>query len=114
MHRAFKFFYVVRRVLFCSVAFFSSTVIWQIGGAQFLNLAFILYAAGTRPLAGRFMNRIEVFNEATVTICTVHMILFTDWVGGEEMQHDCGYSMLAVVFINIAVNMFVVVAVSAR
>jgi hypothetical protein len=80
MHRAFKFFYVVRRLLFCSAAFFGTAVIWQIGAAEFLNLGFILYAAGKKPLAGRARNRIEVFNEATVTICTMHMILFTDYV----------------------------------
>jgi len=78
--RAFKLFYVIRRVIFVSVAFLTSTAVFQIGGAQFVNLAFIIYAAGIRPLDRKFMNRLEVFNEATVTLCTLHMALFTDYV----------------------------------
>ena len=51
-----------------------------------MNIALVMYVAGTKPLAGKFLNRIEVFNEVNVEICTLYMIMFTDYISDPQMQ----------------------------
>ena len=54
------------------------------------------------------MNRMEIFNEVTVLICTSHLFLFTDFVPDPLIQYQIGWSMLAFTGLNIIGNLAII------
>ena len=69
---------------------------------------------GTRPLESKFANGFELFNEWTIMVVMYHMICFSDAVGGYETQSAIGYSCIAVVLLNISINLGFIVFNNAR
>jgi hypothetical protein len=58
--------------------------------------------------------RLEYFNEATIMLCVYHYYVFTDFVSDPVARYQTGYSLIAVTCINLAVNMIVMVYVTAK
>ena len=63
-----------------------------------------MYLIYSEPFKVMKMNKIEVFNEATILLSAYHMMLFTDFLPDIEKQYMAGYSMIAVTLMNVAVN----------
>ena len=79
-------FFSHRRILFCVLVFYvSNHQIFQLLGLMFLNKVFLIYIGGVRPMSTRLMNRIALVNEFLVTIATIHVLFFTDWVPDLEV-----------------------------
>lgn len=52
----------------------------------------------------------EVFNEITVLIASYHLLVFTEWVWDMERRFEAGWSLIALIVINVCFN-FAVLAV---
>ena len=76
--------YVARRLVFVSVAFFSSISTYQRVACQLMNLLMLLYI-GTGPFVGKAMQRMEMINEWVVVMCAWNMMFFTEWVADYEV-----------------------------
>ena len=79
----------------------------------YLNLLLIIYQGGQRPFNTAFKNRIELINEVTICICTLHMMLFTDFVTSHRGQDYAGWSMVIIMTLNFVINLMVVVKIGA-
>ena len=56
-------------------------------------------------MESRLKNNIEVFNEIIISVSTLHLVFFTDFVLDKEVQYMYGWSMLGFIVLCIIVNM---------
>ena len=105
---AFSLVFMCRRLLFITIAFGIDHQAIQIMLLIYLNTAIIIYQQGQKPLKARLNNQLEIFNELTIHISTIHMIFFTEWIGDLETQYELGWSMLGIISFNIAANLCVI------
>lgn len=68
----------------------------------------VIYIYAAKPFTSKFDNKLEGFNEICIMFSSVHLIMFTDLVPDQELQFKVGYSIIAVIFINMAVNMYLI------
>ena len=70
------------------------------------------YTAFVLPYKSFMQNIQEVFNECTVIVASYHLFCFTEWIFDMERRFELGWSLIAVivlnVFFNIALLAFVV------
>lgn len=91
--------YISRRIAFVSLVFYSVDVpTYQRLVMYNMNLFMFLYI-GTNPLKSRIHNKIEQMNEMVVCLVSLHMNFFTDWVSDPEVQEMYGWSMIAIILI---------------
>ena len=45
-----------------------------------------IYAGISKSLVSRYENYMELFNEFCVTVCTTHIIFFTDYIDNEDRK----------------------------
>ena len=73
--------FIVRRNIFVSVAFnMINLPCQQIQMIMFMNIAVYIYDGDAMPMNSKLKNYIELFNEFTITIVTMHLLCYTDWV----------------------------------
>lgn len=95
----------IRRVMYIYVVFNWVEDSWaQAMVIMFMNLFMLIFVGQQKPLSRMFKNRIELFNEFCVLIITIHMICFTEWVPGRQERDVMGWSMIAIIGFNIAIN----------
>jgi hypothetical protein len=56
----------------------------QIMVVMYMNLLMLIYNGQFKPYHTRFKNRIELFNEFSVTVVTLLMVLYTDFVDNKD------------------------------
>ena len=102
-------FFTLRRLIL------AYTSIWlleypgiQIQITLLITLLQILYLSLVQPFKDKFLNKVEVFNEITIMLVCYHMFLFTSYVPSPEIQIDVGYSAVAMVLMNVLVDMGII------
>ena len=55
---------------------------------------------GTKPLIGIWLCRSEMLNEIVVTLVSLHVNFFTDWVIVEETKMYYGWSMITIIVLH--------------
>jgi hypothetical protein len=101
--------FCARRILFCIAAFGMHEIpAQQVQFLMYINLAVFMYKVYFKPLEWRLQNYIDLFNEATICVCTMHLLFFTDWVADLEVRYAYGWSMIVIMCINFLVNAIVV------
>jgi hypothetical protein len=90
----------------------SSTL--QIICLNLLNLAMIIYQGQFDPLITRLKNRIEKCNEFLVMMCSLHLMLYTEWVADAQVRYYYGWSNVAVIIVCCTINMLIVLWFSFR
>ena len=92
MQLMFFLFYMVRRTFFVTVAVnLGWFVALQIQLTMLANTLTLIYQGSYCPLESRFQNRVELFNEFIVDLCTIYCCAFTSWVPSREAQSLYGY-----------------------
>ena len=74
----------------------------------------IIYIGLSKPFDRKLRNRIEFINEALVSACCLHLFTFTEFVNDKNRQYEMGFSMLAVMFILILINIFFVITSACK
>lgn len=64
--------------------------------------------ASKRPVAGIWLNRLAVFNQVSLLVCSYHLVYFTDYVY-RDIHNIMGYSFLVTVCVFIVVNLLFLV-----
>ena len=76
---AYSFFYILRRVLFCSLVFIAyGTPYLQIQCNILINLFMVSYHGYFSPRAFLGLNQIEFYNECTILFCSILMFTYFD------------------------------------
>ena len=114
---AFYVIFIIRRIVFVIVCFGLSqdspgiAIILLI----LLNTIVLLYVAHIKPITDKLKNRLEIFNEYMVSIITIQMIWFTDYVGPnlKHIQWSYGYvvNVFVAYYIYVNINIFFYFAV---
>jgi hypothetical protein len=107
----FNVIQLFRRLLLTSITS-SSNDAWSAIQVQlyiFHSMLIVIYIFATKPFTSPFDNKLECFNEICIMFSSVHMIMFTDLVPDLELQFKIGYSIISVIFINMAVNMYLMI-----
>ena len=76
--------YMARRVIFVILAFSQDGNTLQILGILFINKGMLIYQGYFRPLKSRENNMIEITNEVWITLSTMHIVTFTDFVSNKD------------------------------
>jgi len=98
--------FVVRRLSFIGNSIIlTSYPTQQIQVLLYINFLAINYFLHCYPLRMRQLNRIELFNEAFVSIISLHMLVFTDWVTDEDTKFLMGWSMVIFLAVMVTVNL---------
>lgn len=106
---SFFLVFLIRRLLYLYVAFaFTEHTIFIALSLLYINLFVTIYQGQFFPKITKFLNYIEVFNEFSVEVTFVHMLLFTEWIPDPNVQYLIGYSMITVISLNIFVNLVIV------
>ena len=104
----------LRRLIFCALAFYCTHLsFFQVQMLMFLNLFILLYVGGVQPFETRLKNRIEMFNELSICVLTIQMLLFTDFVLSKEAQFEAGWHMVGVMAFNMFCNFLIVLVIGA-
>jgi hypothetical protein len=113
---SFYLIFIIRRLLFVIICFGMDNY----SGLNLvlfmcMNLFMLMYVGWTRPLIGKFSNRLEIFNELFVSFITIHMAFFTDWVLDEKylankpVQYDYGIMMNVFFLYYLYANLIVII-----
>ena len=101
--------------MFLVIAFFSEAhPAIQVMSLTFLNTVMILYQGSVRPLLSKLDNTIELTNEFLISICSIHMMFFTDAIAEATLQYDYGKSMCAFILLLSLVNVFFILYFSSK
>jgi len=57
----------------------------QIQFLMYMNLVILMYKGYFKPIAWRLQQWVDVWNELTICVATMHMLFFTDWVPDYEV-----------------------------
>ena len=104
--------FVLRRYFFAVASILVSGFIWLQIALQFLFVTcIIIYLFEYRPLEETQALRLEAFNEGTVALLLYHVMSFSDWYWqDEEIKDNLGYSFSAIICINLAVHLTLLLA----
>ena len=106
--RAYFLIFVVRRWCFIIVCFtITSSPIIQILIVVYLQLSILIYQGYFRPGPDRFSNRMDIFNELQVMVCTQTIILFTEWLS-PDLQFEMGWYWIGILLMTALINLVVI------
>ncbi|TNV85393.1 hypothetical protein FGO68_gene4317 [Halteria grandinella] len=80
----------------------------QIQILVFHSFLMFIYLLLTKPFTSKRLYYIELFNEGTVYIASMHLFIFTDFGPSADVQYAMGWSLIGITLLNIVVNIFVV------
>ena len=112
---AFYLFFIFRRIIFVTIVFSMETLgAIQLMMINYSNLVMLIYVGGNSSLIGKWANRLEMFNELSVSYISFHMYFFTDWVldkqgqPDKDLQYNYGIVMNCLITYYIYVNLLVI------
>lgn len=109
MSRYFLIFQYLRKILMVSMTFVVTFSVGnQIISYFYLNLISLVFVGYVEPYRDRFKNNVQLFNEACITMLGLSMVLDTDFCSNLETRYYSGYMYLALLMINIGVNIYLI------
>lgn len=69
------------------------------------------HTASVQPYKDRLQNVQEVFNECTVLVGSYHLFGFTEWIYDYERRLELGWSLIAVIVLNVCFNFTVLTVI---
>ena len=96
-------FYLRRALYVLILIFFKDYPLIKIIMHTELSVAYLIYL-GQRPFATKFQNRLELFNEACVMLCTYWYLSFLNMEYSPEVKHQYGNVFIVIIAFNIVIN----------
>ena len=84
---------------------YTGPVTFEILGILYLNLTSLIYIGSTWSLNRRLYNKIDFFDEYWICILSLHLVLFTDFVGDSAVAYGYGWLMISLMIINLIVKL---------
>ena len=108
----YQLLYVLRRLFILLTAFLTIFVEkpWmQLISMYFFNYLILIYIASCRPFEKNSKNNIEILNEYCIVICSLFLMLFTDFIPDPEGQSYVGWAMVFCTVSIVGCNIFVII-----
>jgi hypothetical protein len=99
-----KQFFIIRRLIFVSVAMYCDYPSLQIMSNLAINTIYFVYLFSSKPFKGRDKNRMELFNEAIILTASYFLYFFTDWIPDAELKMTFGTILIYLISFDILVN----------
>ena len=80
----------------------------------FSSLAMLMYLFWVQPMETPLLNFTEIYNELTFLFCIYFTFLFTDYTEDASQKETYGWGFIALVLLNITVNLLIVVYLMIR
>ena len=114
--RLFYLFFILRRIVFIFMCFElqEEPVIYEILIVMFLNMAMLIYQGYFQPAYNLFENRIELFNEFNVSVCSTIVLCFTEWIHSEDLKFLIGWCFCCLILFQILINIIIIFYYSMR
>ena len=97
--------FIFRRLVYAAnIVFFAGSTILQIFVQFFCCLLMLLFFTSVNPMVEPFLNRMEMFNEVCLLICSYFLFAFTDFVPDVNTRYMYGWAFIGVAVFNIACN----------
>ena len=103
-------FYVFRRLIFSlSILFLDSCPMIQVSIFQLMSIFQLIYVGYCKPFEDPQQNRVELLNESTVSIISVMLPAFTDYLIDEsgDIQNGLGWLILTLIAVSCSFNVFI-------
>ena len=85
--RAYFLLFALRRIFYVAIAWcFSSVPMIQIILLTHIQQAMLIYQGLVRPGVDCQLNRLDLFNEWMVLLCTLLVVVFTDWQSDQLLK----------------------------
>ena len=111
----FYAFFLIRRLLLSIILVqlekYSSI---QIIFMCYLNIIYIIYFEGMKPLEGRSANRVELFGEVMNMLTCYNFFVFSDFLEDFETKFQWGFTTIAYITLLISANMLIIAHSYAR
>ena len=102
-------FFIARRFLFLMIFLpYNGPITFEILAVLYLNLSSLIYIGSNWALNRRLYNRLDFFDEYWIAILSLHLVLFTDYVGDVSVIHGYGWLMIALMIFNLLVKLIVI------
>ena len=109
MNLTYRFWFVLRRIVFIGTCFITKdNFTLQYLCLSLFNLAMTLYQGTYFPFKDRNTNKVELFNEFLMSISSYHIIFFSDMVDSLIVRYQYGWSLIAVLSVNLVFNMYII------
>jgi hypothetical protein len=100
--------FLLRRLLFCLTAILlPAAPLLQLLSLNLSSLLLLCYILSVRPFRSPALNQLEVFNEASIYMCSVPCLMFTEIGEAGLLEYQIGWAVIGVVTLNIVVNIIV-------
>jgi hypothetical protein len=97
--------FVFRRLIYSiNIVLFSGSTCTQLFVQFFCCLLMLLFFADVKPMNQPFLNRMELFNEMTLLVCSYFLFAFTDFVPDANTRFMIGWAFIGLAALNILVN----------
>ena len=97
--------FIFRRLVYAAnIVFFAGSTILQIFVQFFCCLLMLLFFTYIHPMNQPFLNRMEMFNEVCLLICSYFLFAFTDFVPDANTRYMYGWAVIGVAVFNIGCN----------
>ena len=97
--------FIARRLVYAaSIVFLNGCTLAQLTIQIAQSVFMLCYIVSVRPLKDNFSNRMEIFNEVTVLICSYILFTFTACVQDVQTRFEYGWIFIGVTLGNIIVN----------
>ena len=70
-------------------------------------LLMVAYLVSVKPFEEPMLNRIEIMNEVTVLVASIHLFAFSDFVEDPQRQYLMGWSLISFTCLNIGINFLI-------
>ena len=72
----------------------------------------MIYVGYWRPYELPMSNKLELVNETLTTVCTYSLVMFSAFVPDAGTRYTCGWPLIGVVFLMMAINLSVIIYLS--
>lgn len=106
--------FVLRRLIFVTVAVrCHDTPIIQVLSTLLSSFGILVYLFHVKPLISN--NLLEIYNELTITLCSYHLIIFTEVAQGFfDKKYLAGFSIITIVGLNLLINISIMLVNTVR
>ena len=67
-------------------------------------LLMVAYLVFVKPFEQPMLNRVEIMNEVTVLVASIHLFAFSDFVEDSQRQYLMGWGLIVFTCLNIGIN----------
>jgi hypothetical protein len=98
--------FCIRRLILSFTTIFGNEIIWvNILAYMVLSIVTIAFYIHYKPMISPALNKIELFNECFIYICSYFFLIYSDWFEDIEFRYDIGFGHMYCLIASVIVNL---------